>query len=412
MSGFLAGVNLDRYHPGGHPDPAYLKSRGIKIVRLLYNVSRLPNQEYGNDDLMKSHDVYKPYISALHEQGIKITLVTTHQSCGAEKDAGQPGYYNWKQMTDSLWREYGVRHADYAGGIASLYPGMIYAMQVGNEHDAASESSIYMPPAHYGTMFNKTYDKIKAVDGAIKVILHGAVGGPGSGMQYFHKSGINRLSAVAYHPYMAAAARTGKFPGKSDKVTYEMEDDEWAKLGVERWVTEWGILNFNQTPGLTEAMGIRYFEDMWAALRDRVAVAMMYGWRDGMHNGFGMVKGDGTPREGMFAPLTLPGDGGSLALEPGRYAITAIANGINFRSGPAKNAPVLAQLVEGARVTILAETPVVADGYTWYNTLVNGTVGWIARLPFAKFTELPGTFDAAAVALALRQLADAIEAGG
>jgi hypothetical protein len=127
----ITGMNLDLFHPLGHPDPTRLK--GVGWVRFLYNVSYNPdNNTYGNTEIQATYNRYKPVLEKYARAGMKVLLVFTHQTYGE----GQG--YMWNQMDSNRWRDLSVKFADMLKRIAGQYKGqnLVHAFQIWNEMDA------------------------------------------------------------------------------------------------------------------------------------------------------------------------------------------------------------------------------------------------------------------------------------
>jgi hypothetical protein len=281
----ISGVNIDPRNPVG--DPAAAKLAGFAYARFPYDVSC----GTGSTDYAAAHAFYGPRISALCAANITPLIVITHRLWGEERG------FDWTRMSDADWKRYITGLADALVNIVQRYRGLDLVYQIGNEHDAASEASIYMPPSVYGTLFRLAYDTIKTIDPTARVIVGGLVSGPGKGIAYFDDTGIRQHDGIGIHLYGAGAGGLYQQFG-----TVEAQLKAWSALRAPLWVTEFGVLN---RPGEPESQVAKYAAAFMDACRGKVKMAGWYGWGEGMHNGYG-IENRGVVRASLFEALMTP----------------------------------------------------------------------------------------------------------
>lgn len=306
----IAGINLDLDHPLGTPSAAPMSQLGW--VRLLYNVSYNPvNGTFGNTDLDATYARYLPILQRYADNGNKIILILGHQTYGE----GQG--FNWTAMDSGQWAMLIAQFTQFCGQIAARFAGqrLIYAYQIWNEQDTpvGSPSAVSVPSAEYAMMFTQVYRAIRAVDSRVKIITGGHVTGTGTGVSYA-KAVLNALPAdaipdgIGVHPYMTGPA--GSPFSIFGTINHAIE--RWSNVmpNTPLWLTEWGILDKQGQDEHAQAATefAQGFIDicllMYPAM---VACAVWYAWADTMHNGYGLVRSNNTPREPLYSTyLTTP----------------------------------------------------------------------------------------------------------
>ena len=301
----ITGVNLDRYHRLGTPNPGRLGNMGW--VRFNYNVSLNPElprgnpERYGSRDIVKAYKRFSPVINAYIDAGYKVIVVLAHQTYGeGTSDV-------WHRMDTRRWNLLSDRLAEMAGKIAAQYKGRGIVWQIWNEMDAATghRASVPLPPGDYGRMLSKCMMAIHEADPEAIVITGGHCSGPHSGPDYARRTleampRDQRPYGIAFHPYgRGPAFAAGKYRhfGLIDESL-----DAWARVmpGKPLWITEFGVLNADDEP--LEDIS-KYASDFVTYLKQRyegrVVAAVWYAWGHGMDNGFGLVDRDDLPREGF-----------------------------------------------------------------------------------------------------------------
>lgn len=301
----MTGVNLDRYHRLGMPNPNRLGKVGW--VRFNYNVSLNPAlppgnpERYGNRDLDRAYRRYGPVINAYVDAGLKVVVVLAHQTYG--EGTG----FIWHRMDSRRWSLLSDRLAEMAGQIAGQYRGRGIIWQIWNEMDAhtGARASVPLPASDYGQMLEKCILAIREADPEALVITGGHCSGPLSGPDYARQtlqamSRDLRPDGIAFHPYgRGPAFSAGKYRhfGLIDESL-----DAWAQVlpGKPLWITEFGVLNAEDEPAQDIS---KYASDFISYLKQRydgrAVNAIWYAWGSGMDNGFGLVDRDDRPIAGL-----------------------------------------------------------------------------------------------------------------
>jgi hypothetical protein len=291
------------------PEPALLNKLGW--VRLLYNVSLNPNKpendpkRYGNTDLNFTISRYRPYLQRVANAGLKTVLVFTHQTFGE----GQG--YNWGQMSSGRWRDLTRKYAEMVGQIAAQFKntGLVYAYQIWNEQDTDPEhyrAAVPVPAADYAHLLTETIRAIRAVDSETLIITGGHVSGPDLGSAYAQAtinampSGV-RPDGIAFHPY-------GNGPAGSPYTVFATLDGvirKFARVLPDKpvWITEWGVLdrqNDTTIAGPVSQYASGFLNIITREFPGQVACAIWYAWSDGMDNGYGLVKKDGSAKQPLY----------------------------------------------------------------------------------------------------------------
>ncbi len=299
----ITGMNLDLFHPLGHPDPARLK--GVGWVRFLYNVSYNPdNNSYGNTDIQATYNRYKPTLEKYARVGMKVLLVFTHQTYGE----GQG--YMWNQMDANRWRDLTGKFADLLKRIAEQYKGqnIVHAFQIWNEMDAheGAEASVTLPATDYAYMLAECIKAVRSADPTLKIITGGHTGGPVAGSKYARNT-INampsdlRPDGIACHPYGRGAPESDKRYMHFGLIDEEI--DAYSRILPDRpvWITEWGVLNApGEAPAAISKYASEFVKRMKGKYNGKVAAAMWYAWAQGMHNGYGLVAENDQPRDPFY----------------------------------------------------------------------------------------------------------------
>lgn len=292
------GVNLDANHPLGRPDASKLGDIGW--VRFGYNVSN----GVGSEDIVAAYNRYAPLAEMYARAGYKVCFTTSHQTYGEAK-----GFPPWPQMQDDNWRVLSERFADMMGRISQQWAGkgLVHCWQIWNEQDApiGATSSVPMSPQNYGRMIHKVLPAIKSADSDVYIVTGGHTSGPGLGPDYIRTAiGMTTqgqsLDGIAFHPY-------GRGTNLSSPYSHFGHiDDSMRAYGQifptkPLWITEWGVLDHpNDNPGDIANYATNFINHIKARYPGQVAALIWYAWAQGMHNGFGIVDGNGNVRP----PLT------------------------------------------------------------------------------------------------------------
>lgn len=299
----IRGMNLDRFHTLGTPDAAPLRNLGW--VRLLYNMSYNPeNNSYGNTDLNATYARYLPIFQRYATNGNKIICIFNHQTYGEAQG------YVWDQMTPGQWDNLITSFVFYVRQIAQQWAssGLIYAYQIWNEQDSppTNQAAVPMPATIYAKLFTQTARAIRAVDPKVKIITGGHVTGTSLGVNYARAAlaaipSDAQPDGLGVHPYL-----TG--PKDSPFSYFGTIDDAlraWSGVlpGKPLWLTEWGILDKqgdDSVAGLASEFAEGFIKICQTEFRGLVACAVWYAWADSMHNGYGLVRTNNTPRQPLY----------------------------------------------------------------------------------------------------------------
>lgn len=292
------GVNLDALHPLGTPDPSRLGDIGW--VRFGYNVSN----NSGSEDINAAFNRYAPLAERYVKAGYKVCFTTSHQTYGEAK-----GFPPWPQMQDENWRALIDRFAELIARIAQQWAGrgLVECWQIWNEQDApiGATASVPMSPQNYGRMLDKVIPAIKASDAEVYVITGGHTSGPGLAPNYIRTAitstpQAQRLDGIAFHPY-------GRGTNLSSPYAHFGHIDEsiraFSRIFPSKpvWITEWGVLDRpHDNPNDISNYAINLINHLKSRYPGQIAALIWYAWAQGMHNGYGLVDGNGQAR----SPLT------------------------------------------------------------------------------------------------------------
>jgi hypothetical protein len=305
----IVGMNLDANHTMGKPDAAVLSKLGW--VRLLYHVSLNPafpegdSRRYGNTDITATFNRYRPILERYANVGLKVILVLTHQTFGE----GQG--YVWPQMDAGKWRSHRQKYVEMVGRIAAQFSAqnLVYAYQIWNEQDTPPQharAAVPMPAQEYAQLLAESIQAIRQHHPSAKVITGGHIGGPSNGIAYMNQvltrmpSNI-RPDGVAFHPYGRGPA--GSIFSPFGAIVEEVE--KWVSVLPSKpvWITEWGVLDKQGQDSAVNDV-TRYARGFLNDLNHRfpaqIAAAIWYAWADGMDNGYGLVRQNGTPRQPLY----------------------------------------------------------------------------------------------------------------
>lgn len=299
----INGINLDRFHPLGTPPAAPLARIGW--VRLLYNMSYNPdNNSYGNTDLNATRSRYLPIVQRYANNGNKVILIFNHQTYGEAQG------FNWNQMSPGQWDNLISSFVFYVRQIAQQWAGtgLVYAYQIWNEQDSppTNQAAVPVPANVYAKLFTQTARAIRAVDPNVKIITGGHVTGTELGVSYARAAlsqipGDATPDGIAVHPYLTGP----KDSPFSYFGTINATIRKWSGLlpDTPLWFTEWGILDRqgdDSIAGAATDFASGFIDICLNEFRGMVACAVWYAWADTMHNGYGLVRSDSSPRQPLY----------------------------------------------------------------------------------------------------------------
>lgn len=247
---------------------------------------------------------YDPLINGYASKGVG-SLIILNQQTVAGNDAP------WRGSGD--WNGYASKLAAAAQEIASHYAhlGDKVAYEIWNEGDnpATPWVSVFVPPAQFATVLQRSAAAIRAVSPQSKIIFGGLSTGPVQAADYVRQcraalNGQLPVDGIGIHPY-------GRWPvvqpfagwgfGRLDE---QFNVFQTMLPDFPLWITEIGI------PGGANPLGTEHYPAVARYLKDtfdlasekfsgRVPVIIWFAWSDNMENA-GIVKSDGSPKAGIF----------------------------------------------------------------------------------------------------------------
>jgi hypothetical protein len=268
------GVNVDLVNP--HGNVAVEELRGMSLVRLPINT----RQVEGRIDFHAAVSLYRPYILALHQNGIDPVLVITHQTWGE----GQGFNFADRSihMRSHDWDRLFIGVVNMTRRFLNEIP-VKPIIQVWNEQDSQDDrASVIIPPDQYGRlvqMMRQSFPDYRLMTG-------GYCSGAGRSIQQLKASNIlNLVDYVAFHPYGQGAGGVNNIFGLlKDEVGMWRSSVPASKLVA----TEFGLMTETDRP---TAQVANY---MMGALeefkRAKIAGAIWYAYDDRMDNCIGIRR--------------------------------------------------------------------------------------------------------------------------
>ncbi len=286
----LRGANIDFGNPIFSPPDL----KPFTCCRLVYKMS----MESGNTDFDKSEQVYNAKINGYIAAKVTPVVVVNHQFYGEGKG------FDWKAMQDdsdigvfNRWKELTAQFQPHLRKLVQTYKDQI-VYEIWNETDNHSDASVFIPEKSFAFMLDECIETIHSVSPNAKVIVGGLVSGHAS---YWHNTRAHmehedKLAGIGVHPYGREDA-TGSLKGLLDSYA----NGSPAVF----WITEWGVLGdaSKSEPPPSNPKDVENYAKRFltAAQNDpRVAATIWYGYADGMHNGYGLAKSDGTRKEPLW----------------------------------------------------------------------------------------------------------------
>lgn len=268
----MLGVNIDPDNPVGAPTADEV--RPLKYVRYVYAAHGM--------DVRARLDRYARLIQTYRDAGITTVLVLNHQTWGEGRG------YNWEAMSNdaAAWWAF---TAPFVNAITPVIErmGEQVVYQIWNEGDQASKAAVGMPPLAYAHLLDAVVTRIRAVAPRAQIISQGHVSGDPRYWRIVQSTSTlaNTLSGVAVHPYGIGGGALGWLGTVRDVVR------AWRTITfTPLWFTEFGVCGGN-APDLPESIVAAYAQSFLnqAAACD-VAVALWYGYANGMDNCRGLVQ--------------------------------------------------------------------------------------------------------------------------
>jgi hypothetical protein len=283
------GVHLDPRHKDGIGKPTANNLGNIPLVRVNYDVSAGQGSTDKDTAFQFYDSICKPYLEA----NKRIIFVLTHQAFG-ENVMGLPV----------------VRPTEYAAFVAGIvdqwktWQDQI-VWEIWNEPDAAyqnpnynPEASVPLTPSEFANLLALTIRRIRVVDPDAILISGGLMRGhPGYLAETLRDLPNDiRLDGIAIHPYGQDPLGGSRFGPYGDLETL-MRNYQANAQRIPLYITEWGVLDQGDAPvGEVAAYARRFL----AASQRLAECAVWFGWADGMHNGYGLVKGSQAKKSPLY----------------------------------------------------------------------------------------------------------------
>jgi endo-1,4-beta-mannosidase len=212
---------------------------------------------------------------------------------------------------DSEWRE-------FVALVAQRYPQAI-GIEIWNEPNLRLFWKPSPDPARYTDLLGQAYRAVKSVDPDMPVISGGLANasttqdGTESLVDFltgiYDNGGKGYMDGIGFHPYGAIPTRTDFVERSADRV--RSVRDSHGDVGKPLWATEFGLTTTgNPWPNVwteqEQAEGLALHYKTLAAMPDVAGIYLHTllepeGSRAGDGPGFGVVRGDGTPKPSFCA---------------------------------------------------------------------------------------------------------------
>ena len=214
-------------------------------------------------------------------------------------------------MHSGRWYELTSSYANIVGRIAAQFAGLdlVYAYQIWNEQDTAisqARAAVPMPVNDYAHLLTQSIKAIRQVDSDVQIITGGHVSGPDNGSIYAQAT-LNampqdtRPDGIAIHPYGNGPA--GSPFTRFATINYVIRKFRPILPGKPLWITEWGVLDYqgnDSIAGQVSQYATGFLNILEQDFPRQIAAAIWYAWADGMDNGYGLVRYDGSPRQPLY----------------------------------------------------------------------------------------------------------------
>jgi hypothetical protein len=292
----IRGINIDLNVDDF--SPADLSA--FDYCRFVFDLS----QDAGNTNFADPRIAkFDPKIRGYIQQGVTPIIVVNHEFYGEGKN------FFWDTMREGTpetlqrWSELTEQFVIHLRKLVGMY-GSDVVYEIWNESDAGSVAAVFVPPKAFATLLDRSLETIHAVAPDATVIAGGLVSGHASywGETVRAMRRLNQLAGVGLHPY-------GRGPS-GDPALFENHGkmrpliDAYANLSSVKsfWLTEWGVLgdaNFSNPPAVAEHDVAAYISRFLADNEQdpRIAASVYFAYRDHMHNGYGLARGDNSRKE-------------------------------------------------------------------------------------------------------------------
>lgn len=308
----MYGLNIDPNNPRGNPEPAELLELGVETVRYTFYDSSGGDQP----DPAKAR-FYSEKAQAYHQAGIESLVILTYDTYPNPPSPDAP---------DPDWDRYIEKFARRAAQIAQLLAPWQPAFQVWNEPDHPVKDN-YRPTlreAVFGRMLRQTYQAIKSVTPAARVLTAGlAMGNPGWLTRVIQSQG-GRLPAdiLAFHPYGQRPDPNWPHPNWAFGYVGDLLAKYYrAGQGKPVWITEMGVKeeDLNNNRDQVAEFLHRYYRTMTTRYSDKVQKLIWFCYSDGMVPPFGLVDAAGNRKPAYYAFLR------AAAYGPSRQPVQPVA---------------------------------------------------------------------------------------
>jgi hypothetical protein len=255
----------------------------------------------GNTDFDAALTKYNQKISTYIADGVTPILVLNHEFYGE----GQG--FDWNTMADNSeeslkrWKTLTEAYVGHLHKLVKKYGNRV-VYEIWNEPDQRSVAAVFVPEVAFTHLLDRSIETIHMISPDAQVIVGGLVSG---GATYWHKTRANMgnasgLAGIGIHPY-----------GQEDngrQLTVLL--DSYAQgASVRFWLTEWGVLgdpDKSEPPPVDEKIVANYVSRFIKVAQSdrRVAAIIWYGYADGMHNGYGLVRKDGSRKTVLWESYT------------------------------------------------------------------------------------------------------------
>ena len=291
------GVNIDPVNPHGTP-PSPETLRDCQWVRLVF-VGQLYQRP-----LEQAFAYYDPIINAYNDLGVNVLLVLNQQTYGDGTG------YDLRNMDAGRWASYTNEFVAVVEQITHHYGNRVAAYEIWNEGDVPhNPASIYIPPAHYAPLLDRSASSVRRNAPRSKVIVGGLVGGSGISARYVRDTrtalgGALPVDGIGVHPYGMGAPGVDNPYAPFGSVQWVFDALHAVAPNVPLWLTEFGALGSRDQQFWHDAAA--YMHAMFDYLRTmphKVPVAIWWAWSDAMHfegGTNGLVGMDGQPKQPIY----------------------------------------------------------------------------------------------------------------
>lgn len=355
------GININPQAPEGQPDDAS-ELKGVAWVRYPFLKADL---RY--DTLERAYQDYDPIVDKYNAIGTRSLMILNQQTF-----AGAGGRAPWGYGGN--WSDYAKNFASECGQIAAHYKGKNVAYQIWNEGDIEGHSSVYVAPVDFAQVLDQTAKAIKAADPGAPIIFGGLANGASKAVDYLQTvrnqlGGKLPVDAIGVHPYGQWPSTvnqpdipTGWFGTLNDAMNVYIGGFGDTPI----WITEIGVSEDSPIEQPYWSKIAEYMEafcnDIEANYSDHVQVLIWFAWSDIMREA-GITR-DNQPKQPIYDTyFKIACRSDTAPIQPARPQVvveglltpTTTDPPLKVRQGPTTADPILDQVVEGDRLTVLED---------------------------------------------------------